>query len=202
MFRSSGVRCMVVHVTTFALLLGNALSNTLASDSVEADRRDGTSGDTQRVGLTAEEPSTTWCVQVTDLHISSNTPNNRRCAHTASVEDLLQLVRFVQNVTSPAPLCWIFTGDLTDGKRGVVLGGQSESEWKAYGQVVDAARSGGGLVLDLAGCAIRIVHKSPPRAIGSRRRNIPSPLARLALVRGISLTPSRDWLSSEESMLK
>eukprot|EP00976_Prorocentrum_cordatum_P092567 1189007-Prorocentrum_minimum.AAC.3 len=34
--------------------------------------------------------------------------------------------------------------------------------------------------------------------IGSRRRNIPPPVTRLALIGGISLPPSRDWLSSEK----
>eukprot|EP00976_Prorocentrum_cordatum_P102341 1193004-Prorocentrum_minimum.AAC.1 len=37
-----------------------------------------------------------------------------------------------------------------------------------------------------------------PRESNSRRRNMPPPLTRLALVGGICHPPSRDWLSSEE----
>ena len=46
-------------------------------DQAQAGQGKDALGDTQQAGLETTARSVTWCVQVTDLHISSRTPNTR-----------------------------------------------------------------------------------------------------------------------------
>jgi len=86
-----------------------------------------------------------WCVQVTDLHLS------HRKAHAARAKDLLQLLEFVQTASGGAAPCFVVSGDLTDSKTGWFASGQHWQEWAMYRAFVSAVERAGGMLLDLPG---------------------------------------------------